>query len=53
MHNLVEAFAFDGMLSSVLKLKVSFTRCHNAEVAEGKGLAIDVAVTSPLAPRTK
>ena len=51
LRNLVEDFASDGMLSPVLEKEGIPTsgRVTLERRAEGKGLAIDVAVTSPLA----
>ena len=58
MRNLIEDFASDGVLSPVLEkegILGNTTGRRPGDVtiqrwAEGKGLAIDVAVTSPLAP---
>ena len=58
MRNLIEDFASDGMLYSVLEKEgilgnTSGRRPGDVTIqkwAEGKGLALDVAVTSPLAP---
>ena len=52
LRNLVEDFASDGMLSPVLEKDITGRRPGDVTLerwAEGKGLAIDVAVTSPLA----
>ena len=56
MGDKVESFASDGMLSPVLEKEgiLGTTGRRSGDVtiqrwAEGKGLAIDVAVTSPLA----
>jgi len=57
MRNLIEDFASDGMLSPVLEKEgiLGNTGRRPGDVtiqrwAEGKGLAIDMAVTRPLAP---